>query len=243
MGVDISQADLFIHRHIYPSQLRMLGNSGLIDNFQDNDTGLDLLGDIDSRELPLLMNDFLIATGTEIDHGTKVILPQTGQRTLSRGVQYFLEDTGIDIKPNVVSNTSFRHHGNIGAGAVPLAWYEAMDRDEIKTESDSVVFCIAGVGGVETVFKYDPKADTSEYFPTIVKTVRPDYAKDIIQKRVLESQDPKNVRKIRNGRPLTQITSYGMNGSLDIDFKPLYQETLSRINQSGIDAPTKDIKP
>ena len=245
MSVDTAQADLFVHRHIYPSQLRLFGNGGLIDNFQDNDTGLDLLGDIDSRELPLLMQDFLRNSGSAVDKDTKIVLPQTGQKTLDKGVKYFFEGTGIDIKPNVIGNTSFKHHGNIGAGAVPLAWYEASERGDI-TSSDSIIFCIAGVGGVETVFKYDPNADHSEYLPTLLNTERPGYI-DMIRQRALDDQDPKNVRKISTGRPLTQITSYGDNGSFGIDFKPIHQNGSNGdrcFTPSGaIIDPTKDIKP
>lgn len=218
MSVDTSQSDLFVHRHIYPSEVGWF-NSRLRNNFQDNDTGLDLLGDIDSRELPLLMQDFLENSGETVDDRTKIILPQTGQKTLDRGVRYFLEGTGIDIKPNVIGNASFKRHGNLGAGAIPLAWHEALERDEIAP-SDPVIFCVAGVGGVKTVFKYDPAASENKYVSNGKNAERPDYI-DMIEKRALDDQDPKNVRKIRSGSPLTRIISYGANGSSGIDFKPV----------------------
>lgn len=217
LSVDTSQADLFVHRHIYPSELKFLFNSGLLDNFQDNDTGLDLLGDIDSQELALLLNDFLHNTNDEVGEATKVILPQTGKQTIGNGICNFRDLTGVDITPFVIANGSFKRHGNIGAGAVPLAWYEGQESGEIK-KSDSIIFAIAGVGGVKTVFKYDPKARVNDYFSNVKNTERPDYNALIVREL---GGGAKRKRVISNGRPFTTIRTNGNNGSTDIFFEPV----------------------
>lgn len=231
LSVDTSQAALFVHRHIYPSELRFLFNGGLMDNFQDNDTGLDLLGDIDSTELALLLKDFLDNTGGVIDENTKIVLPQTGMKTIEIGMSCFRSHTGIDIGPHVIKNDSFRKHGNIGAGAVPLAWHEARESGEIKPDS-SVIFSIAGVGGVKTVFKYDPGAQYNFYFSNAKVSERPDY-EALIEKKAKENADPKKRRRINNGRELTEVIGTGDNGTLDILFRPVISKIRNCLQGNG----------
>ncbi|MBI3591144.1 MAG: hypothetical protein HY094_07220 [Candidatus Melainabacteria bacterium] len=187
---DISIADAFVHRRIYASQLGYL-NSELQENYQDNDTGLDILGEIDALELSYLFQDYLTNSGESVDENMKIILPQLGKLLVEKGIRNFKQDTGIDVKPRVVSNSAF-NHGNLGAGAIPLAWYEGIKSGEIKSDN-SVIFDIAGVGGVKTVFKWDPKVSDSISFVKIASMVkRPDYekmVKDVLAESVRKAKD------------------------------------------------------
>lgn len=231
MAVDTIQADLFVHRHVYPSEVRFLFNNGILDNFQDNDTGVDLLGNIESKELVLLLLDFLHNTSDVIGDSTKLILPQTGKATIQRGLSDFESKTGVDVSQNVVGRDTFRKHGNIGAGAVPLAWHEAKEAGEIGSQDD-VIFVIAGVGGVQTVFKYDPNARANDYFTNIRNTERPDY-EALIKERAKENVTKGTGRKISNGKTLTSMRSHRNNGSIDIAFEPVIRALIN---------PPEDIK-
>lgn len=227
LSVDTSQADLFIHRHIYSGDVGLF-NSALLENFQDNDTGLDLLGDIDAIELPLLLSDWLINSGDVIDKNTKIILPQTGKQVIENGIKKFKEISGIDITGNVIENTSFKKHGNIGAGAIPLAWHEAIKEGKIDQETHSVLFVIAGVGGVKTVFKRDPNARGIEHLPNYRVHARPDY------RALIEERASENKRKSRNGKILSEMYGSGDNGTYEIDFKPVRNITdIERVVKSN----------
>lgn len=224
ISVDTSQSDLFVHRHIYPSELGFF-NGALMENGQDNDTGLDALGDIDSVELALLLRDFLENTGSVLDDSTKIILPQTGNLVRKKGVKHFQDETGVNIERNVVPNNSFKRHGNIGAGAVPLAWQEGLESGDIKPEH-SVVFDIAGVGGVKTVFKYDPNTTGISFVENIRSSVRPDYRRMIVEK-AMEQLTRVQKRRVTNGKTLNRL-NLERNGHDHIGFSPVHREINSK---------------
>ncbi len=228
ISVDTSQSDLFVHRHIYPSELGYF-NGALMENHQDNDTGLDALGDIDSVELALLLQDFLENTGAELDSNTKIILPQTGNLVRKKGIKHFHKKTGVDIEPNVLPNNSFRRHGNIGAGAVPLAWQEGLESGDIKPEH-SVVFDIAGVGGVKTVFKYDPNATETYFVENVRNSVRPDYGRMIVEK-AMEQLTRIERKRFTNGKTLNRL-NLARNVHDHISFSPVHRQINSKIPEN-----------
>ncbi|GEM_PF-3165646 len=236
LSIETAAADLFIHRHYYSGELGMF-HLGSMRGVQFNDNGLDMLGDIDATEISLQLQDFLNNSKIEIDDGTKVVLPQASKQTVNAGIKNFRDDTGFDLTGHVVANQAYKH-GNIGAGAIPLAWERAVNSGEIKP-TDKVLFDIVGVGGVGTVFTRDPNANQAVTLVRIEdKKERPDYLR-MVEDVILEREKRIKSREqsaVKNGSgksgkksggleraKLNRALGAGNNGTRELDFKPLHR--------------------
>lgn len=213
--LDPELSDLFVHRHFYSTD-------SLTEMYsQDNDTGLDLMGDIDAAEMSLQLQDWLKNSGDKITKDTKIILPQVSKKSIDAGVANFRNDTGIDISPNLVENSAYEH-GNTGAAAVPLALMKGI---EIAPEASFLV-SIVGVGGIKTTFKRDPNTRMAYDFISIdERKERPDY-RAIVDER---AQDLAKCTKSRSRKKmktnglssLNRFNQAGNNGDMDIKLSPI----------------------
>lgn len=207
LGIDPEVSDLFIHNQIYPSQLLTYSNHQLQDNYQYNDAALDILGEIDAIEYSYGLEDYLKNSGQIIGEKTKVVTPQGGKNSVKKGVEIFKANTGINISPNIIESSSYKH-GNIGAGAAALSMLEGG-----ITGHDLVLSSVAGVGGVRTVFEINPDLDGIKTVKIKERRQRPDY-REIVERTIGELD-----RKGRKGKfPLSELT---MSDSGDIKFKPI----------------------
>lgn len=224
LKVDTEIADVFVHNAIYSSQIGSR-NVDLLDNFQYNDAGLDVMGEVDAVEFPYALEDYTVNSGQKIDQDVKIVTPQTGKNVIHNGIKIFKQDTQIDISPNIVEASSFRH-GNIGAGAAPLAMLEG----DIKP-SDSVLFSLAGVGGVSTIFKIDPFLEKGiSVQPLSIVKARPDY-KEMVKKSV-EELNKKNRKGKFEFSELT-MSDKGENISFQpIQARPKQLTSLERVIRS-----------
>ena len=218
LGIDLEVSDIFAHNQIYPSQIRFL-NSHLQNNFQYNDAGLSILGEIDAIEYSYGLEDYLKNTNGKIDKRieAKIVTPQGGKDSIEKGVKIFKENTGVDIKPNIVESSSFKH-GNIGAGAAALSMLEGG-----ITKDDVVIASLAGVGGVKTVFEINPAFNETSALRIDERRKRPDY------REIVEKTDENLRRKKRTGKfELSELT---MSDSKEIKFKPIKPKQLSDLER------------
>jgi len=207
LGIDNDGSDIFVHNQIYPSQLGFF-NSHLQDNFQYNDAGLDILGDIDAIEYSYGLEDYLNNTGEKIEDKTKIVTPQGGKNAIKKGIEIFKANTKIDITPNIVENSSYKH-GNIGAGAAALSILEG----GVTLNDDIVLASIAGVGGVKTVFEINPAVNGMKTVRLDKRRERPNY-REIIEKTIEELR-----KKGRKGK--FDVSELTMSDSGEIKFKPI----------------------
>src|SRR3989338_5231317 len=236
LSIETAATDLFIHQHYYSGELGMF-HFGRMKGVQFNDNGLDMLGDIDGTEISLQLHDFLRNSKTKIDDHTKVVLPQASRQTVNAGIKNFRDDTGVDLTGHVVENQAYTH-GNIGAGAIPLAWERAVNSGKILPD-DKVLFDIVGVGGVGTVFGRDPHAIQPVTTVRInARKERPDYSEMIRQlisereKRAVAKKD-KGVKKKSNvsleRSRLNAALGTGNNGTRELYFQPRHTVRSSNI--------------
>lgn len=214
LRADTDLTSLFLHRAIYSTDF----DKHLALRLQDNDTGIDILGDIDGLEFAYQLLDYLENSKDLLTNDVKIIGPQIGRMSLMAGKNKFQELSGSSIDSNLVPNTSLCENGNIGVGAVPAAFVRAMLDKEISA-NDKVVFNIAGVGGLETVFKWDPNAEDAL---TVVKTStrheRPDYKK-MIDDIALGTSDRYRKRKNGDGKDFrgSQLTRFTGDSGVRIE--------------------------
>lgn len=210
IGVDTEVSDVFVHNQIYPYQVASLFNSHLQDNFQFNDAGLDILGEIDATEYSYALWDFLRNSGDVIGENTKIITPQGGKNAVKKGVDIFKENTGVDITSNLIPPSSYRH-GNIGAGAAALSMLEGN-----ISKDDVVISSIAGVGGVKTTFEIDQQLNGIQTVKLTEVKPRPSFS-EMVNKSIAELEAKKRKGKFK-------LSELFISKSNEISFRPVVPE-------------------
>ncbi|OGI08655.1 MAG: hypothetical protein A3I68_00900 [Candidatus Melainabacteria bacterium RIFCSPLOWO2_02_FULL_35_15] len=223
IGIDPEVSDVFVHNQIYASQCLNYSSYELQDNFQYNDAALDILGEIDAVEYSYGLDDYLRNFGEVIDEKVKIGTPQGGKNSITKGMEIFKENTGIDITTNVIQSSSYKH-GNIGAGALALSMLEGG-----VSLDDTVISSIAGVGGVKTVFEINPSFDGIKTKRITDAKPRPDY-REIVERSIEELR-----RKKRKGKfELSElaISDLGEIKFTPISHKPMELTNLDRVMRS-----------
>lgn len=209
IGVDTEVSDVFVHNQIYPSQVSLF-NSHLQDNFQFNDAGLDILGEIDAVEYSYALEDFLRNSQDMIDENTRIITPQGGKNAVRKGVEIFKENTGVDITPHLIQPSSY-NHGNIGAGAAALSMLEGgVSKDNV------VIASLAGVGGVKTTFEINSGLNGLQMVPLTEVKPRPNLL-EMVNKSITELEAKKRKGKFK-------LSELFINKSNEIVFRPVIPE-------------------
>ena len=154
VSADTAMAKSFVHRCSYSADSVPLAINQLCG--AANDRGLGTLGIWESQLWPWLLNKVVEEAQISIDEKTVVIGPQATKKVHEEGLSNYRNRTKHDIEKNVLVPSSYMH-GNTGAAAFPLAFYEGRKSGKIRSDT-KVIMIFAGVGGMFGSLVIDPSA-------------------------------------------------------------------------------------